>query len=88
MNELTDDELKIVIVNALRSLCLKYKNKYEAIMQFLAQMLIRKGGFEFRRTILDSFLTLIREIPQSKESGKLFPFETNPLSYHIHIFFQ
>jgi coatomer protein complex subunit gamma len=68
MNDLSD-EFKIVIVDAVRNLCLKYKSKYQSIMQFLAQLLLQKGGYQFRRTVVDTFLTLINEIPESKDSA-------------------
>lgn len=73
MNDLSD-EYKIVIIDAVRELCLKYKNKHQSIMQFLAQLLIQKGGYQFRRAIVDTFLTLIREIPESKDNGNVYTF--------------
>ena len=63
------DEFKIVVVEAIRSLCLKFPQKYRALMNFLSGVLREDGGFEYKKAIVDSILILIREIPDAKESG-------------------
>ena len=63
------DEFKIVVVEAIRSLCLKFPQKYRALMSFLSNVLREDGGFEYKKAIVDSILILIREIPDAKESG-------------------
>ena len=63
------DEFKIVVVEAIRSLCLKFPQKYRALMNFLSSVLREDGGFEYKKAIVDSILILIREIPDAKESG-------------------
>lgn len=63
------DEFKIVVVEAIRSLCLKFPQKYRALMNFLSTVLREDGGFEYKKAIVDSILILIREIPDAKESG-------------------
>ncbi|KAK9837106.1 hypothetical protein WJX81_003075 [Elliptochloris bilobata] len=63
------DEFKIVVVEAIRALCLKFPQKYRALMNFLSNVLREDGGFEYKRAIVDSILILIREIPDAKESG-------------------
>ncbi|KAG0616027.1 hypothetical protein M758_5G084800 [Ceratodon purpureus] len=63
------DEFKIVVVEAIRSLCLKFPQKYRALMNFLSNTLREEGGFDFKKAIVDSILILIREIPDAKESG-------------------
>ncbi|XP_024367632.1 coatomer subunit gamma-2 [Physcomitrium patens] len=63
------DEFKIVVVEAIRSLCLKFPQKYRALMNFLSNILREEGGFDYKKSIVDSILILIREIPDAKESG-------------------
>lgn len=63
------DEFKIVVVEAIRSLCLKFPQKYRTLMNFLSNILREEGGFEYKKAIVDSILILIREIPDAKDSG-------------------
>ncbi|XP_020256257.1 coatomer subunit gamma-2 [Asparagus officinalis] len=63
------DEFKIVVVEAIRSLCLKFPLKYRSMMNFLSNILREEGGFEYKKAIVDSIVILIREIPDAKESG-------------------
>eukprot|EP00232_Nephroselmis_pyriformis_P001344 CAMPEP_0182909478 /NCGR_PEP_ID=MMETSP0034_2-20130328/35771_1 /TAXON_ID=156128 /ORGANISM="Nephroselmis pyriformis, Strain CCMP717" /LENGTH=896 /DNA_ID=CAMNT_0025045735 /DNA_START=14 /DNA_END=2704 /DNA_ORIENTATION=- len=63
------DEFKIVVVEAIRSLCLKFPQKYRVLMNFLSNILREEGGFEYKRAIVDSILILISEIPEAKEPG-------------------
>ncbi|KAJ7558871.1 hypothetical protein O6H91_04G059500 [Diphasiastrum complanatum] len=63
------DEFKIVVVEAIRSLCLKFPQKYRTLMNFLSSILREEGGFDYKKAIVDSILILIKEIPDAKESG-------------------
>ncbi|XP_010467348.1 PREDICTED: coatomer subunit gamma-like [Camelina sativa] len=65
------DEFKIVVVDAIRSLCLKFPLKYRSLMNFLSNILREEGGFEYKRAIVDSIVTIIRDIPDAKENGLL-----------------
>ncbi|KAL6648518.1 hypothetical protein ACP70R_012742 [Stipagrostis hirtigluma subsp. patula] len=65
------DEFKIVVVEAIRSLCLKFPLKYRSMLNFLSNSLREEGGFEYKKAIVDSIVTLISEIPDSKEIGLL-----------------
>ncbi|GAB2211899.1 hypothetical protein Drorol1_Dr00025238 [Drosera rotundifolia] len=73
MNFMSDiaDEFKIVVVEAIRSLCLKFPLKYRSLMNFLSNILREEGGFEYKKAIVDSIVILIRDIPDAKESGSL-----------------
>jgi len=63
------DEFKIVVVEAIKSLCLKFPQKYPILMNFLSNILREEGGFDYKKAIVDSVLSLIRDIPEAKESG-------------------
>ncbi|KAG2553559.1 hypothetical protein PVAP13_9KG533900 [Panicum virgatum] len=65
------DEFKIVVVEAIRSLCLKFPLKYRSMLNFLSNSLREEGGFEYKKAIVDSIITLISEIPDAKEIGLL-----------------
>ncbi|CAM9245016.1 unnamed protein product, partial [Sphacelaria rigidula] len=66
MNEIAD-EFKIVVVNAIRQLCLKYPLKHRVLVGFLATFLREEGGFEFKKAITDCIVELMTAIPETKE---------------------
>jgi len=63
------DEFKIVVVRAVRSLCMKYPAKHRTLLNFLSNILREEGGFEFKKVIVDTILQLIENIPDGKEAG-------------------
>lgn len=63
------DEFKVVVVDAIHSMCLKYPQKHRVLMSFLSNILRDEGGFEYKKAIVDTILMLIRDIPDAKESG-------------------
>jgi coatomer protein complex subunit gamma len=65
------DEFKIVIIEAVKTLCLKFPSKYVVMLTFLASSLREEGGYEFKRSIVDAIFAILKDIPESKESGKL-----------------
>ncbi|XP_062210473.1 coatomer subunit gamma-1 [Phragmites australis] len=65
------DEFKIVVVEAIRSLCLKFPLKHRSMLNFLSNSLREEGAFEYKKAIVDSIVTLISEIPDAKEIGLL-----------------
>ncbi|KAF1332215.1 Coatomer subunit gamma, partial [Globisporangium splendens] len=65
------DEFKIVVVEAIKNLCIKYPQKHRVLLNFLANFLREEGGYEFKKTITDSILFLIDRIPDCKEGGLL-----------------
>lgn len=63
------DEFKIVVVDAIKTLCLKYKQKHRTLMTFLSNMLRDEGGYQYKKAIVDTMLTIIAAIPEAKEHG-------------------
>ncbi|GJS68557.1 hypothetical protein Tco_0683122 [Tanacetum coccineum] len=53
------DEFNIVVVDAIRSLCLKFPIKYRTLMNFLSYILREEGGFEYKKAIVDSIVILM-----------------------------
>jgi coatomer protein complex subunit gamma len=66
MSEISD-EFKIVLVDAIKVLCLKFPHKHPTLMNFLASSLREEGGFKFKRAIVTSLLTIVKRIPEAKE---------------------
>ncbi|KAL9125432.1 MAG: hypothetical protein Q9217_005367 [Psora testacea] len=68
MGDITD-EFKITIVEAIRTLCLKFPNKQAAMLAFLSSILRDEGGYEFKRAVVESMFDLIKFVPGSKEDA-------------------
>jgi coatomer protein complex subunit gamma len=68
MSEITD-EFKITIVEAIRTLCLKFPGKQAGMLAFLSSMLRDEGGYEFKRAVVESIFDLIKFVPDSKEDA-------------------
>lgn len=65
------DEYKITVVKSLQKLCLTYPAKHRVLIGFLSTFLREEGGFEFKRCIVQSIISLIRSVPDSTESSLL-----------------
>jgi len=63
------DEFKIVVVQAIRSLCQKFPKKHGILLNFLSQMLRDEGGLDYKASIADTIITVIEENPEAKENG-------------------
>jgi coatomer subunit gamma len=65
------DDFKVVVVDAIRSLCLKFPSKYRMLLNFLAHMLREEGGCDFKKAIVEAILVLIKAIPDAREPALL-----------------
>ncbi|XP_046391751.1 coatomer subunit gamma [Ischnura elegans] len=63
------DEFKIVVVQAIRALCLKFPRKHSVLMNFLSGMLRDEGGLDYKASIADTIITVIEDNPDAKETG-------------------
>lgn len=63
------DEFKIVVIQAIRALCLKFPRKHSVLMSFLSSMLRDEGGLEYKASIADTIITIIEENSDAKETG-------------------
>ena len=68
MSDITD-EFKITIVEAIRTLCLKFPSKQAGMLAFLSGILRDEGGYEFKRSVVESMFDLIKFVPGSKEDA-------------------
>ncbi|KAJ8920282.1 hypothetical protein NQ315_011943 [Exocentrus adspersus] len=63
------DEFKVVVVQAIRALALKFPRKHGVLMNFLSAMLRDEGGLEYKASIADTIITIIEDNPETKEIG-------------------
>jgi coatomer protein complex subunit gamma len=63
------DEYKITVVRSLQHLCLTYPTKHRVIIGFLSNFLREEGGFEFKKTIVSSIITLMNSVPETTETS-------------------
>ncbi|XP_017780658.1 PREDICTED: coatomer subunit gamma [Nicrophorus vespilloides] len=63
------DEFKVVVVQAIRALSLKFPRKHSVLMTFLSMMLRDEGGLEYKASIADTIITIIEDNPDAKEIG-------------------
>lgn len=68
INEISD-EFKVVVIDAIRSLCARYPRKHTTLMSFLATMLRDDGGFEYKKSIVDTIIAIIEENSDAREAG-------------------
>ena len=68
MSEISD-EFKIVVVGATRQLCQKFPRKHNVMMSFLSNMLREEGGYDYKKSIVDTIISIIEDNPDAKEPG-------------------
>ncbi|PNS19595.1 hypothetical protein CAC42_7439 [Sphaceloma murrayae] len=68
MAEITD-EFKVTIVEAIRTLCLKFPSKQAGMLAFLSGILRDEGGYDFKRSVVESVFDLIKFVPDSREEA-------------------
>ncbi|KAJ3087541.1 Coatomer subunit gamma-2, partial [Quaeritorhiza haematococci] len=66
MSEISD-EFKVIVIDAMRSLCLKFPSKQALMLNFLSNVLRDEGGYEYKRAIVEAIFDIIHHIPESKE---------------------
>ncbi|KAJ3055120.1 Coatomer subunit gamma-2 [Rhizophlyctis rosea] len=66
MSEISD-EFKVIVIDAIRSLCLKFPAKQSLMLNFLSNVLRDEGGYEYKRAIVEAIFDIIHHIPESKE---------------------
>ncbi|MCP9259049.1 Coatomer subunit gamma [Dirofilaria immitis] len=59
----------VVVIEAIRSLCARYPRKHSTLMSFLATMLRDDGGFDYKKSIVDTIIAIIDENSDAKEAG-------------------
>ncbi|KAI4528718.1 Coatomer, gamma subunit [Schizophyllum commune Loenen D] len=68
MTEISD-EFKVIIVDAIRSLCLKFPAKHASMLSFLSGVLRDEGGYDFKRAVVEAIFDMIKFIGDCKEQA-------------------
>jgi len=63
------DQFKTVVVDAIKSLCQKFPRKHTVLMTFLSNMLREEGGYEYKKAIVNTIISIVEENPEAKEAG-------------------
>ncbi|KAF4604803.1 coatomer subunit gamma [Pleurotus pulmonarius] len=63
------DEFKVIIVDAIRSLCLKFPTKHASMLSFLSGVLRDEGGYDFKRAVVEAMFDMIKFIGECKEQA-------------------
>ena len=69
MSDITD-EFKIIVVDAIRSLCLKFPAKQAVMLTFLSGVLRDEGGYDFKQAVVEAIFDMIRFIKDCRETGE------------------
>lgn len=65
------DEFKVIVVDAVRSLCLKFPNKHASMLDFFGRVLREEGGLVYKEATVESICGLIEKIPSCKDIGTI-----------------
>lgn len=68
MNDISD-EFKVIVVDAIRALCLKFPAKQVVMLQFLSNVLREEGGYNFKRAVVEAIFDMVKHIPESKDTA-------------------
>jgi coatomer subunit gamma len=63
------DEFKVIIVDAIRSLTLKFPAKHVSMLTFLSGVLRDEGGYDFKRAVVEAIFDMIKFISECKEQA-------------------
>lgn len=68
MAELSD-EFKVIVVDAIRALCLKFPAKQAVMLSFLSGVLRDEGGYDYKKAVVEAIVDLVKSIPECKETA-------------------
>lgn len=68
MTDITD-EFKIIVVDAIRSLCLKFPSKQAVMLSFLSGVLRDEGGYDFKQAVVEAIFDMIKYIGDSRDAA-------------------
>lgn len=67
---LSESHVLCIVLQAIRALGEKFPRKYNTLMNFLSGMLRDEGGLDYKAAIADTIITIIKENPDAKDTGK------------------
>lgn len=63
------DEFKVIIVDAIRSLCLKFPSKHASMLAFLSSVLRDEGGYDFKRAVVEAMFDMVKYVGECKDQA-------------------
>ncbi|KAI8138268.1 adaptin N terminal region-domain-containing protein [Fennellomyces sp. T-0311] len=63
------DEFKVIVVDAIRSLCLKFPAKQSVMLTFLSSVLRDEGGYDFKKAVVEAIFDMVKFITDSKDTA-------------------
>ncbi|KAL7751469.1 coatomer subunit gamma [Sorochytrium milnesiophthora] len=63
------DEFKIIIVDAIRALALKFPSKQTLMLNFLSGVLREDGGYDYKKSIVEAIFDLVKSVPECTETA-------------------
>jgi coatomer protein complex subunit gamma len=68
MTEISD-EFKVIVVSAVRALCLKFPSKQALMLSFLAGVLRDEGGYEFKRAVVEALFDMVARVAEARDAA-------------------
>lgn len=68
MSDVSDD-FRVVIIDAVRSLALKFPAKHVSMLSFLSGTLRDEGGITFKSAVVAALIDMIRSIPECRDAA-------------------
>jgi coatomer protein complex subunit gamma len=65
------DEFKVVVVEAIQALCIKYPRKHPGLLTFLSTSLRDEGGAPYKKAIVDAIIHVMTMLPQCRDMALL-----------------
>ncbi|KAL3314226.1 Coatomer subunit gamma-2 [Cichlidogyrus casuarinus] len=65
------DEFKLVVLESIRTLAMKFPKKFSVLLNFLSSLLRETSGYSFKKAVVLAFESILRDIPESKSLGLL-----------------
>ncbi|KAJ1925352.1 coatomer subunit gamma [Tieghemiomyces parasiticus] len=62
-------EFKVIVMEAIRALALKFPAKHVTMLTFLSNVLRDEGSYECKKAVVDAMLDMVKEIPECKEEA-------------------
>lgn len=61
------EEYKMMVVQSLERLCITFPSKFRVVLSFMSRFLREEGGFAFKKTVVGSMVSLMEQIPETRD---------------------
>ncbi|KAF8593968.1 coatomer subunit gamma [Ceratobasidium sp. AG-I] len=68
MSEISD-EFKVIVISAVRALCLKFPAKQQLMLSFLAGVLRDEGGYDFKRAVVEALFDMVARVAEARDAA-------------------